>query len=643
MYNIYAINGSTKLTLHEASSNSRVKATGTLKKQVNATDAFTFTIFPENPCYNALVPRKTLIEVYDAQTGAMTFKGVVLKPTGEMETSGAVGKTYVCAGELDYLCDSVQPYQQANGAVAFFTALLNTHNSQMPNGKKIYLGQMNVTQEARSRTWHYCTTYQAIVDYIRDYGGEFRLRYEDGKRYLDYTSTVWDAGSDTPIELAVNMRSVSFTIDATNIATGIYAVGAKLYDDGSSAERLELGEVIWNSDLRAAYGDIVTVQIWDDVTLASNLRTKATAWLANQQGALHQYTVDAVELSRINHRFDEFEVGTQYAIKNPLIGLDDVVRCTSKTIDINDPTKADMTFGDRYETLQAVISSQMAGVNTKIDKVAADITETQEQYVQQVVATQTALLRGAEGGYRYDRLDSNGKPVETFYLNAPSIETATQALRINQNGLGFWSGQAGGALNGPYTAAWTIDGTFNTSYIVGRAITGFTFNNGDGTFKVEANGAVTAKALSVVNGTINCGNGKFTVDSNGNVVANSLSSNNATITGGTVTITTNDQTASVIQLKSSTVDSAFKPEGFESVGQSGNDTFKAIVNAFLGVMAIQGSEGAGIDDSGVHVYNSQGQSKATINTSGYGTFEKLYVKSANSGVVYDVGAKLDQI
>jgi hypothetical protein len=55
---------------------------------------------------------------------------------------------------------------------------------------------------------------------------------------------------------------------------------------------------------------------------------------------------------------------------------------------------------------------------------------------------------------------------------------------------------------GPYTNAWTIDGTFNTDYIVGRAITGFTFNNGNNTFKVDADGTVSAKKINITGGSI---------------------------------------------------------------------------------------------------------------------------------------------
>lgn len=627
MYNIYIYNNGVKTTLHEAETSSRIKATGTYKAAVNASDSFTFAIMPDNPCYDKITPRKTMIEMYNAQNGQRMFRGLVLKPTASMSTSGTVSKSYICAGELDYLSDSIQPYSTVSGnnvTAQFLTKLLNQHNAQMPNDKKIYLGQVIASGDPSSHTWHYCTTYQALADYVRDYGGEFRLRYSGGQKYLDYTSTVWDSGSSTKIELAVNMRSVSYTLDSTGIATGVYPVGAKLSNEGDSAERLELGEVVWNTALRQQYGDIVTVVTWDDVTVKANLRTKAAEWLANQSGALHQYTVDALELSKINKNFDEFTVGTQYAIKNPLIGLDDIVRCINKTIDINDPTKATMTFGDKYETLQAVIATQMAGLSTKIDDTAKDITKTQEAFVRSVVANQTAMLTGAEGGYVYQRLNSDGKPQETFYLNSPDINTATKALRFNYKGMGFWdkSVSGGSALQGPYKDAWTIDGTLHTEFIVANRLVGLKVDNGDGTFKVESDGSVIAKALSITNGSINCGNGKFTVDTSGNVVANSFSSNSADITGGSINIQTASQTDDRIKLRYNEWTCYMTP--LEFVAYNSNTKYEAKIQGGGFFLTHDGTPVSSITSSGFTILNSDGTTKATLNEYGDLHCENVY-------------------
>lgn len=584
MYNCFVINGSSRLKLHEADPNSIIKATGKIKQAVNSIDGFNFVMYPDNPCFNAITPMTSIIEVYKAADGERIFRGRVRKPTSAMDNSGLASRSYISEGELSYLRDSIQPYQTISGAYVIQRTILqiiSTHNASMPEDKQFAVGTITTNLSPSSRTWHYVTSWKALADIIADYGGEIRLRYgQDGKRYIDYTSTVFEKDSDTKIELAINMQSVSFTVDPTNIASGVFAIGAKLHNDGSSAERLELDNVIWNNTLRQKYGDVVACVTWDDVTTKSYLQAKAEQWLADQSGELHQYSISAVDLSAIDHSFEEFEVGTQYAIVNPIIGLDDVIRCISKEIDINDPTATKMVFGDKYETLTTLSSARNNSLSAKVEKVSTELTEEQRNIAQSIVAHQTALMRGAEGGYRYDRLDSNGKPIETFYLNSPSIETATSALRINQHGIGFWTGTAGGAINGEYTSAWTIDGLFNTAYIVANTITGLKINNGNDTFKVEASGEVIAKALSIINGSINCGNGAFTVDSSGNVVANSLSSNNATITGGSIDIETSNENQDKITLEYNNYKITMAPFGLRVEYSPSNTAFVVAADGF---------------------------------------------------------------
>lgn len=579
MYKAYLINSGARLQIHDADPSSKLKCLGIGKEAVNSIDSFELTMYSDNPGYSSIIPMQTMLEVYRISDNKLCFRGRALKPTNEMTQNGLVSRKFVFESEMSYLWDSIQSYHTANSVSDMFTVMLADHNAQMPDDKKIYPGSITAETGARQHTWHYVKTMQAIQDYISDYGGEIRLRYgADDKMYLDYTDTVFSSGSETKIELAVNMQSISWTVDPTAIASGVYPVGAQLYDDGSSAERLELGEVVWNDELVAKYGKIVAVIEWDNVTIAANLRTKAVQWLANQKGELHQYSIKAVDLSKIDHNFDEFEVGVQYAVKNPLIGLDDVIRCIGKTWDLNDITSDRLTFGDKYETLTALTSTKTKLLSNKIDNVTTE----QEAFTKRIVDKQTAIIRGATGGYVYQRLDDNGKPSEILFLNAPSVETATQCLRINQNGIGFWTGTAGGALDGPYDYAWTIDGTFNTDYIVGHTITGFTFDNGNGTFVVSANGEVTASKL--------------------------------TITGGSIHISTNSQTDDVISLSNSEWTNSMSP--LESVLTNSTEHTEAKMQAGGVYFSLDSKERAIVSTQGIFIKDANEKNRVTISSSG---------------------------
>ena len=649
MYNVFVITDGTTYKLHEADPSSSIKAMGSIKSSINAIDSFSFKILPDNPSVGHIKPLQSMVNVYKATNGQRVFRGRVLMPTSSMDNSGNINTAYVCESELAYLNDTIQPYQQADSIREFFTDVLNTHNSQVPASKRIYLGTVILNGKSiQSRTWYYISSWQAISDFVREYGGEFRLRYSGDNRYLDYTTTYFTSGSSTKIELAVNMQSISFTVDPTKLYTGVYPVGVQLVKDGTSAQRLELGEIVWNSELRAKYGDIVGCVEWDDVTQVDHLRTKAAEWLENQQGELHQYKVTAVDLSKINANYDEFQVGTQYAISNPLIGLNDTVRCISKTIDLNELTKTTLSFGDKYETFTSIEASRNRIVTQQIQRASDNITKNQSEYAQQIVEQQTALLTGAEGGYVYQRLNEHGKPQETFFLDAPSIETATKALRFNYMGMGFWDKSKTGQsdktpLTGQYQDAWTIDGTFHTEYICGKQITGFTFDNGDGTFKVEASGkvtatdltitngsincgngkfvvtsagAVTAEDLTITNGSINCGNGTFTVTSAGAVTANSLSSNNATITGGSINIQTASQTQDKIALTYGDWTIKLSPLQLKLSNSSTGEEMLLQAGALFAKASSTGNKQAQVTNSGLVITNNLGATIASLTENG---------------------------
>ena len=72
----------------------------------------------------------------------------------------------------------------------------------------------------------------------------------------------------------------------------------------------------------------------------------------------------------------------------------------------------------------------------------------------------TELISGGFGGYIKFKYLSNGTPSEMLIMDAATEATATNIIRLNQNGLGFSTD--GGST---YANAWTIDGHLNASFI----------------------------------------------------------------------------------------------------------------------------------------------------------------------------------
>lgn len=520
MHTVTITNGTEKTTIH--SDNLDRISGGKIVKAVNAVDSFTFTIYPDNAGYDKLKPLTTSVTVTDDSTGKDIFIGRVLKCPDSMDEQGLICKSVTCEGRLGWLYDSVQPYVEYKmvGISTVLSSFLSKHNAQVGADKRIELGQVTVTA---SNNYTYTANWDKTMDVIADkligkFGGEIQLRDKDGKVYIDYLEHIGH-GTDTTIELAVNLKTISREVDETAVITRLYPLGTKLTD---SEKRLTIGSVnggkdyIEDSALVAKYGVISGTQTWDDVTQASILKTKATAYLKSANKAKKQYKITAVDLSTIDMNFEQFELGCWYRVVNPLMEIDEDLRIIGITINLDNPEQSELTFGDKFETMTGFMTAKTKSLQTAID----DSEFRNRQVIDSKIENATKLITGAEGGHVI--LDPSEKPERILIMDTADINTCKSCIQLNKNGLGFWKSSDGGsAKNGPYTNAWTIDGNLVASFITALTLTGLKINNGSGTFKV---------------------------DENGNVVANKLSSKSATITGGTINIKTSSQNTSAIQL-----------------------------------------------------------------------------------------------
>lgn len=520
MFIVTITNGAENTIIHSDGTD-RISG-GKIAKSINAVDSFSFTIYPNNAGYDFLKPLTTAVKVYDENTGKDIFIGRVLKCPDSMDERGLICRKVTCEGRLGWFYDSVQPYVEYKmvGISTVLSSFLSKHNAQVGADKRIELGQVTVTA---SNNYTYTANWDKTMNVIADkligkFGGEIQLRDKDGKVYLDYLENIGH-GTDTTIELAVNLKTISREVDETAVITRLYPLGAKLTD---SEKRLTIGTVnggkdyIEDSSLVAKYGIISGTQIWDDVTLASNLLSKGKEYLKSVNRAKVQYQITALDLSRIDKHIEQFELGCWYRVKNSLMGIDEDLRIVGISIDLDNPQASQLTFGDRFETLSGFMTAKTQSLQSAIDNSEFR----NRQVIDSKIENATKLITGAEGGHVI--LDPSEKPQRILIMDTADINTCKACIQLNKNGLGFWKSSDGGsAKTGPYTNAWTIDGNLVASFITALTLTGLKINNGSGTFSVSEDGTV---------------------------VANRLSSKSADITGGTINLQTSSETTSAIQL-----------------------------------------------------------------------------------------------
>lgn len=373
---------------------------GSIAQEAGAIHKFTFDIYPDNEGFNLIQSRKTIIRAVNTNTGREEFSGRVLLAQEIMNVKGDIRKAVTCENFLGYLHDSRQPY--ADEALytpeGFIDLVLENHNASVEPEKRIYRGKVDVPVADTGYVYkglQYQSTYETLKTKLVDvYGGELEIEEVDGVLYLNWLQQIGVTRS-TPIKLGHNMQAASREVSPLNIITRVRPLGAKLKQmvtqpDGSLAEQ-ETGErltlvgfvtpdgveltVPWiddeekQKDLGIVCGDLD----FPDVTDQANLYRKTLEYMAKDNLVELAHTLTAYDLKEIGLDIDSLNCCDSYPVENKRIGLDEVLRITKKTIDINEPFKGQLTIGQKKTTLSNIQASEAEKIGTQVQQIAGTI------------------------------------------------------------------------------------------------------------------------------------------------------------------------------------------------------------------------------------------------------------------------------
>ncbi|MFS7403429.1 phage tail spike protein [Carnobacterium maltaromaticum] len=370
MYQVLIKNGpkGDELEIHSPFSNDLKLIEGVIKKGINTFDSFNLSFIPNNPAFGKMKPLTTLIRVFDSQLNKNIFKGRVLIPTNQMESTGGFNCIYTCASDSSYLQDTIQKYAKIKNTTPeqFFRYLIGIHNLQAEEHKRFVVGIVTVTNST-DNVYRYvddmATTWETIQDkLISRIGGEIRVREVNGVNYIDYVAEIGEH-VETDIELSKNLISISKSVDATEICTRLFPRGERQEgteetSSDASQPRLTIASVNNGKEYIDApkalideFGIVEKTREWSDVTQAQVLLSKAQEFINSQKSALTQYSVSALDLSLIELDVRRFEIGNYHFLKNAVMGIDEELRIVGIGIDIINVSSSTLTIGDRFVTL----------------------------------------------------------------------------------------------------------------------------------------------------------------------------------------------------------------------------------------------------------------------------------------------------
>lgn len=141
------------------------------------------------------------------------------------------------------------------------------------------------------------------------------------------------------------------------------------------------------------------------------------------------------------------------------LGINATAECIKVVYDSLRERYSKMELGAPKTSLAQQILSETA------DKLLVNVPS--KSAMQSAIDKATELISGGFGGYIKFNYLNDGTPSEMLIMNTADESTATNIIRLNQNGIGFSTD--GGTT---YANAWTIDGNLNADFINAGTLSG---------------------------------------------------------------------------------------------------------------------------------------------------------------------------
>lgn len=474
MFTVKAFVGDQEYTIHNPKVKALTLGSPYYQKGDNVNGQAEFTVYPTHPYYKYVQKLTTDIVFY--KDGVEKFAGRVLY---DDEDSAGSKKVFV-EGELAYFNDSIQrPKVYHNCSVrAYLQDLIDIHNSQVEERKQFVLGRVTVTDSNDSlyRYSNWENTRTILKEKLTSrLGGHLVIRKENGLRILDYLNDddFYKKNSQT-IRFGKNLLDFSRNIDASDLATCIIPLGAKLEEEDQDEsleaikeQRLTIESVnggvdyVTDDNAVATYGRIQKTVTWDDVTVPQNLLTKAREYLTSTQFEKMVLELKAIDMNLADDTVEEFEIGSMVRCISEPNGLDREFPVSELKIYLTEFAKNTITLGEDTENRTYTSSNQHR--SEEMEQVINSIPSKSEILQEAIRDAQELINAQVASGHAIH------EPNE--FVVADDVDYKNQARNLWRWGLGGLAHYSEG-YDGPIDGiALTMDGKINGKMILANSIT----------------------------------------------------------------------------------------------------------------------------------------------------------------------------
>lgn len=399
-----------------------------LNLEINKVGTLTFSIYPDHPYFDRLVKLKS--KIVAKRGNKEIFRGRIINDEQGIYNE----KNIECESSLAYLNDSIyRPGSFSGTPEELFALIINNHNSQVTDGQKLKKGTVTVTDPNNyiSRSWEdYLSSWELLnTRLLESLGGYLVERYEDDGTYIDWLEDFKNGDSllvsTQTIEFGENLVNILAKNDASTTYSVVIPLGYEIENEDGTKERLTIKSVNDNKDYLvnetalAAYGwkvAPVSETTWDDVTLASNLKTKGENYLNNQAVMIAStLEITALDLAAIDKDIEFFFIYKYVRIKSTPHNFNKAYLLKSITIPFDHPESTQITLGETSNTLTGIElgnKQKIDGVITRVETIEADYVTNEvvgevieseltsnpniTNIINEVVSSNTSILQNAE-------------------------------------------------------------------------------------------------------------------------------------------------------------------------------------------------------------------------------------------------------
>ena len=355
-------------------------STGKLVEESGQSPTLSFTVQPTHPLWRAFNRESVMntereIELTEHETQKILFRGRIRKVS--MSMNGSIDVT--CEGAMAYLNDTtVRPYKtydtdeidcEINApakAGELFEWFIEQHNSRVSNRcEKFKVGiNAGVNFGALQRgTGTRPTTLKEMREKLTKLcGGYFRVRYVGEDNYLDWLNADGSSEAAQSVELGQNLLDLNTGADGKDIYTAIVPVGKTGEGEDEKDVTIDdehayvgggydiVGDAVVDTAMAERYGVIEKLMEYDHLSQPQALADKAVADLA--AGKLSDsITVSATDLHYADATVQQIDYLQRVQVTSEPHGIDRMMLCVGRTINLVDPKATRYSFGAIEGTL----------------------------------------------------------------------------------------------------------------------------------------------------------------------------------------------------------------------------------------------------------------------------------------------------